>query len=226
MNFRLNLADQPFRNRALPWTAAILVSLISLVLLVFILAKNSEVNRQNQQLMVEVAAQRQDVNARQARAQEVVNALTPVQRVELSATRTLVDRKEFSWTRLLNDLEGILPGGVSVAQIKVRGVSSLGGRTAADLDLVVVGRSIATVTDMVAQMNRGGAFQAEVVSQELLKDKNQSGTQWTLRVLYRPGGGTSVVTGQAATATRREVMPAEDLSVQNRTTEQTGTRRE
>ncbi len=36
---RLNLASDPFRNRTLPWTVAAVVSLVSLVALVFILSE-------------------------------------------------------------------------------------------------------------------------------------------------------------------------------------------
>ena len=36
---RLNLASDPFRNRTLPWTVAVMVSAASLIALVFILSE-------------------------------------------------------------------------------------------------------------------------------------------------------------------------------------------
>src|SRR5205814_4095330 len=41
---RLNLASDPFRNRALPWTVSVLVSAVSLAAIVFVLAQYREVS--------------------------------------------------------------------------------------------------------------------------------------------------------------------------------------
>src|SRR5205814_1368136 len=56
---RLNLASDPFRNRALPWTVSVLVSALSLAALVLILAQYREVS-------AEAAATERQVQAMRA----------------------------------------------------------------------------------------------------------------------------------------------------------------
>jgi hypothetical protein len=50
----------------------------------------------------------------------------------------------------------------------------------------VVGNDPNKVTNMIAEMDRGGIFHAEPLSENLLKGKGESGTEWTLLVTYTP----------------------------------------
>ena len=55
---RLNLASDPYRNRALPWTLAVAVSAVSLVALVLVLARYNEARAQTDVSDREVQAMR------------------------------------------------------------------------------------------------------------------------------------------------------------------------
>jgi Tfp pilus assembly protein PilN len=208
----LNLASQPFRNRALPWTIAGVITVASLLALVFLLSRSSQTNNRAAEVEREVDGQRQQISALEHRAEEIKQALTPEQLETLRAAQSLVDRKRFSWARLFADLEGALPGSVRVKRISVRDVALRGERTVAELELVVVSKNPADATGMIMAMDRAGIFRAELIEQNLQKERGEAGTESTLRVFYQPRGvsvpatasGNSVATaaGVAQTADR------------------------
>lgn len=189
MSTKLNLASKPFSNRSLPWAVTAFVVFVSLISLVFIV-------RATRQATVQAAAVQNDINnlglqdqILRQRAQAVKNFLTGEQLQSLNAAHTLVDRKHFSWSRLFADLESALPGSVRVKRIAVRGVASSGDETRAELELTVVAKTPATVTEMIAEMDRVGIFHAEMRAQNLQRGRGESGAEYELFVVYRPRAG-------------------------------------
>ena len=186
MGANLNLARQPCRNRALPWSIAGVIAVASLLVLVLLISESSKTNRRTAEVERETEVQRQEVAALERRIDEIKQSLTPEQQETLKAAQALVERKRFSWARLFADLEGALPGSVRVKRITVRDVALQGERTVAELELVVVSKNPADATAMIMEMDRGGIFRAELVEQNLQKERGESGTESTLRVLYLP----------------------------------------
>ncbi len=205
MSAKLNLASQPFRNRALPWAISGIITLSSLVALIFIISLTSQTNTKAQAVERDLNSLSEQMKLLGKQASDVKDAMTVEQRDSLLAAQSLVDRKRFSWSRLFADLEAALPGGVRVSRISVRDVALRGEQTIAILELAVIEKSPGSVTGMIAEMDRGGVFQAEPVAQELQKGRGESGTQWTLRVRYTPRAGVPVNPSRsnniAATAT-------------------------
>ncbi|MBD0326570.1 MAG: hypothetical protein ICV68_09060, partial [Pyrinomonadaceae bacterium] len=189
---KLNLASQPFRNRALPWAITGIITLCSLVALVFIISLTSQTNTKAQAVERDLNDLKGQIESLRKQASDVRDAMTNEQRDSLLAAQSLVDRKRFSWSRLFADLEAALPGGVRVSRISVRDVALSGEQTIAILELAVIEKSAGSVTGMISEMDRGGIFQAEPVAQELQKGRGETGTQWTLRVRYTPRAGTPV----------------------------------
>src|SRR3979490_1768716 len=165
MTAKLNLASNPFRNRALPWTVTTVITVLSIVALVVIARSTVQTNAQAQTTQRDVADFQKQAEGLNKRSEEIKTALTPEQRRTLKSAHTLVDRKRFSWSRLFADLEAALPGDVRVARIAVRHVVTQGGVTVADLELAVVAKSSTIVTDMIANMDQHGTFHAELASQ-------------------------------------------------------------
>src|SRR4029077_16785390 len=156
MPTKLNLASKPFSNRSLPWVVTTMVIVVSLVCLVFIVRALGIANTQAATVQKDINdLKQQELNLRK-QAEAIKNSLTTEQLQTLGAAHTLVDRKHFSWSRLFADLESALPGAVRVKRIAVRGVTTRGNETLADLELTVVAKTPATVTDMIAEMDRGG----------------------------------------------------------------------
>ena len=189
MNVNLNLASKPFNNRVLPWVLTVAILFASLVGLVFVFKLSSSARNEAQSVGVEVNTLKQTEQALLSKAEAVKKSLTAQQQQSLVAAHQLIDRKSFSWSRLLADLEASLPDSVRVSRIAVRGVSTQGNQTVADLDLAVFSKTSTTVLDMIAEMDREGIFHADLTTQNLQKGRGESGTEYELKVVYRPRAG-------------------------------------
>jgi Tfp pilus assembly protein PilN len=195
---KLNLASKPFSNRSLPWLVTTFVILISVVGLIFVVRNTRKANVQAASVQNDINALGQQEQALHQQAEVVRNSLTSEQLQTLGAAHTLVDRKRFSWSRLLADLESALPGSVRVKRIAVREVATRGEQTLAELELTVVAKSPSTVTEMIAEMDRAGIFQAELRSQNLQRGRGEIGAEYELFVVYRPRPGVSADTTSLA----------------------------
>ena len=191
MNVNLNLASKPFNNRALPWILTVAILFVSLVALIVVIQLTTSTRRQAAIAQAEVNKLKQEEQLLLARADAVKQSLTANQQQTLQAAHQLVDRKSFSWSRLLADLEGALPDNVRVSRIAVRGVSTQGGQTVADLELAVFSKNPTTIVDMIKSMDHDGVFHADLVSQNLQKGRGEGGTEYELSVIYRPRPGVA-----------------------------------
>ena len=200
---RLNLASDPYRNRALPWTVAVAVSAVSLVALVLVFARYNEVRAQadvSDRQVQEMRAQQKELDRQ---AESIRQNIPPEQRPPLEAARLLVGRKGFSWSQLFSDLEELMPGDVKVLRINVREVAQVADQTRADLDLTVLGRAPTDVTGMIDQMNRSGIFSAIPVTENQKSGRGETGFEWLLRVSYvqrARRGGKAAPADEAARA--------------------------
>jgi Tfp pilus assembly protein PilN len=200
MPTKLNLASKPFNNRALPWAVTTVVILVSFVSLIFIVRGTRQAQAQAYSIQNDVNSMGQQAQTLRQQAQAVKNSLTPEQLQTLDAAHALVNRKHFSWSRLFADLESALPGSVRVKRIAVRGVSTRGEQTLAELELAVVAKSPATVTAMIAEMDRAGIFHTELRSQNLQRGRGETGAEYELFVVYQPRAGSPIDTPPVASA--------------------------
>ena len=118
-------------------------------------------------------------------AKKLQQELSTDQKQALPAAHSLVDRKAFSWSRLLADLEASLPANVKVSRISVRDVTRQADQTVAQLDLAVFSKDPATVNAMISSMHDEGIFNAEIRNQNLQKGRGEAGTEYELFVIYR-----------------------------------------
>jgi Tfp pilus assembly protein PilN len=205
MPTKLNLASKPFSNRSLPWVVTSVIVIVSLICLVFIVRATSRANAQIFAVQKDINNLKQQELDLRKQADAVKDSLTTEQLQTLAAAHTLVDRKHFSWSRLFADLETALPGNGRVKRIAVRGITTTGDLTLAELELTVVAKSPTTVTEMVAEMDRGGIFHAEIRSETLSRGRGESGAEYELYVIYRPRAGSAVDTAAPTVATTGEV---------------------
>lgn len=187
----LNLSSNPFRNRALPWSVAISVTVVSFIALVFIARWTSQTNAQTQIAERDVVQLKKQTEDLSQKIGKIKIALNPDEQRTLKSAHTLVDRKRFSWARLFEDLESALPGTVRVQRIAVKGVAAEGDRTVADLDLTVVSKNPSTITQMIQDMDREGIFHAELVSQNVQRGKDSGGAEYEMSVHYVPRSSVS-----------------------------------
>ena len=209
MHNSLNLASKPFSNRALPWTLTALVVLFSLTAMILVFRSTGQANSSATAIQRDINELNQQEQALRKQAEEVKASLTPEQVRTLSAAHELVDRKRFSWSRLFADLEAALPGSVRVTRISVRDVVAQGDHMLAELDLTVVAKNPATITNMIGEMDRAGTFQTELRSQNLQKGRGETGTEFELYVVYRPRSGAPLAERQAGNVASVEPSAAE-----------------
>jgi Tfp pilus assembly protein PilN len=192
MTAKLNLASNPFRNRALPWTVASIVALASIIALILIAQSTIQTNAKVATTQAEVAKLQKENDDLHKRAEAIRIALTPEQQTTLKSAHGLVDRKRFSWSQLFADLEAALPNGVRVARIVVQDVRTQDDRTVANLDLTVASKNPTTVTQMIEDMEREGVFHAELRAQTLQRGRGESGAEYEMDVHYVPRNGIAI----------------------------------
>src|SRR6185436_4157447 len=99
----VNLASKPFRNRRLFWLA---------ILAIFGLSSYFGMYAIEQKVKLES----------QLITQQETLAITPDKYRELLVARELIERRAFSWSQLLNDIERHIPPNVRVFRIVVNKV--------------------------------------------------------------------------------------------------------
>lgn len=201
----LNLASDPFRNRVLPWTVTAAVACVSLIALIWIVSVSRATEREAARAEASLRELKGQTSEIRERAEALKGEMPAEDLRTLEAAHQLVDRKGFSWSGLLADLEAAVPAGVRVTRIGVRDVvQTTPDATLAELNLAVVGRAPADVTRMIADMNRNGVFIATPLTQEAAGRQGETGIEWTLRVSYRPRPGRplSPTVGSGASVAR------------------------
>ncbi|MFN2530805.1 MAG: hypothetical protein ABR555_05880 [Pyrinomonadaceae bacterium] len=193
----MNLASKPFNNRALPWIISLAIIAFSILVLIFVASGATQTNRQTKLVQADINTLKQQEQGLVKEAEQVHDSFTPQQLQALRAAHGLADRKRFSWSKLLADLEDALPANARVSRISVRDIVTNGDETVAQLELGVFAKNSTTITDMIASMARAGVFQAELRVQNLQKGRGENGTEYELWVIYRP---RNVFTADVATA--------------------------
>jgi Tfp pilus assembly protein PilN len=204
VNNSLNLASRPFSNRIVPWALTVIILFVSLIGLLIVVQLTTSTRKQADLVQGQITQLKQREQVLLDAAKQVQQAFTPEQQQALPAAHELVDRKSFSWTRLLADLESSLPPNVRVSRISVRDVTRAGGQTVAQLDLAVFAKNPSTISEMMTAWQQDGVFLAELRNQNLQKGRGETGTEYELSVIYRARSSYSSENVAAVDASRKE----------------------
>jgi Tfp pilus assembly protein PilN len=199
----LNLASKPFNNRILPWALTAIVLFVSVIGLFLVVRLTTRANQDARTAEAEINTLKQREQGLLQAAQQMKNSFTPDQQQALPAAHELVDRKTFSWSGLLADLESSLPGNVRVSRIAVRDVTRQSNQTIAQLDLAVFAKNSSTISDMISAMHQEGIFEAELRNQNLQKGRGEAGTEYELFVIYRSRPGRAIESVAEVDGTRK-----------------------
>jgi hypothetical protein len=110
--------------------------------------------------------------------------------VQLAAARQLIERKNFSWDRIISDIEGYVPNDTRILSIKVGEVAASPEGVYATVEVKALGKTPAELTEMMTKMDAsGGLFERRQASQEQATDSGE--VPFTLVLAYRAsrGGG-------------------------------------
>jgi hypothetical protein len=184
----VNLASEPFQNRRLLWLAIALLFIIPSIL--------------GLQAIKSITTLRADISRGTARVNELEAELkviekpaqnnitiTPEKNRQLYAASQLRDRRAFSWSQMLNDIEGSLPPGVrvlrvGVEQIQAQGRDGIGGEVGATVLFEVAAKNNKDVTAMIDKFNGTGRF--KVFPQSYKQIEGTEEVEYVLKVEYAP----------------------------------------
>ncbi|REJ77424.1 MAG: hypothetical protein DWQ47_13665 [Acidobacteria bacterium] len=186
---KLNLSSDPFRNRTLPYLIAAAVLLFAFIGAIFGVTQYRADSVTNELVESDIDAMAKDLRALDEKEKEVRQSLTPAQEQLMVASHTLVAHKDFSWSRLLSDLETVLPGSVSASRINVENVYRENGQLRAELDFAVLAREYQGVLEMIRRMNESGIFRASLRGQDRQKSERFTYSEFTLKLTYFPRAG-------------------------------------
>lgn len=192
----VNLARAPFRNRRLFWLTILALFGVSSYFGLGAIEEKVRLESQivSQQEALErlkgtTASKKPDTKEPQPTL-----TITADKNRELLAASELIERRAFSWSQLLNDIEHHIPANVRVLRIAVNKVkakeqTTLAGGAKSDdrsvaLTMEVVGKSSTDVTRMMTDFERTGVFTVNPRDSKLIEGMDD--VQFTLDVEYTP----------------------------------------
>jgi len=196
MRIEINLATTPYedsRNFWVYWGTGLgLLSLLTLLLVYMAVAGFVQANRERATiagLQARIAAYDQDKSSAEAMLS------LPQNRVVRDQSRFLNDlfqRKAFSWTKVFEDLERVMPAHLHVVSIH----PDMSKDNSLEIKLVVAGESREQALDLVRKMEGSQRFQGTRIDTERteLQPVNGDRVRFDISALYIPsvpGGQTS-----------------------------------
>jgi hypothetical protein len=181
----------------------VIILFVSLIGLFIVVQLTTSTRREAALVEGQITQLKQREHSLMDSANQVRQSFTPEQQQAIPAAHELIDRKSFSWSRLLADLEASLPANVRVSRIAVRDVNRQGDQTVAQLDLAVFTKNSSTISDMLTAWQQDGVFLGEIRNTNLAKGRGEQGTEYELAVIYRARAGYSPENVAEAEATSR-----------------------
>ncbi|HEY6402733.1 MAG TPA: hypothetical protein VI479_15055 [Blastocatellia bacterium] len=198
----VNLSSRPFRNRRLFWLA---------ILLLFVIPGYFGIAA-----IGTIARRQTELDALNAEVQKLQGGIKPIDKsasanvtisadrnLQLVAASELIARRAFSWSRLLDDIERNLPGGVrvlrvAVAQIQPNERDGAAGENenSASLIMTVIGKSGADVTAMINKFHESRRFKVAPASRKTVDGTEE--IEFELKVEYLTPATGAGLTNQIA----------------------------
>ncbi len=190
MHVDINLASQPYQDARRFWLrwGGVLVALSLLTIILVYSALTGWVSARKDRDLIR---QRQAQIA--ARDQEKTQAEALLSRPEHRNTRDrsqflndLFQRKAFSWTKVFEDLERVMPPRLHVVSIR----PEMGSDAGLNIKLVVAGESRERALDLVRKMEASQRFQQTRIDQETAQSGQSAGdnVQFDISAVYVPEG--------------------------------------
>jgi len=159
MRLDINLATRPYEDARefwLRWGLVVgVLGALTLALLVFAVRGWTEAGRDRHEiarLQAEIAKRDQERSQAQSYLDQAVNRSTRDQSQFLNG---LIQRKAFSWTRVFEDLERVMPSDLHVASLR----PEMNEQGQMQLDMKVIGDNRSGVVELVHRMEGSKHFQ-------------------------------------------------------------------
>jgi len=195
MRTYINLSNRPFTNHRLFWITLAVVYLACAWTLLWITSEKSRVIAKADDTKQRIEGQKQLV-AEKKREQDLKKqetqkvAVSERQAMELAAARQLIQRRVFSWNRMIGDIEEYVPKNTRIMSIKVDEILNTAEEVSARVQVKAIGTTANEMTEMMLNLEKsGGLFVVGEAGQEPVADSGE--TPFTLNLTYTPRRGNA-----------------------------------
>ncbi len=195
MRVDINLATQPYEDAGqfwLRWGSGLALLTVFTILLIFVTARDWVSAGKDRKLMQQYREQIAERDQEKANAQALMNL--PQNSSTRDRSQSLNDlfyRKAFSWTKVFEDLEQVMPPGLHVISIH----PDITPENDLSIKLVVAGESRERALEMVRRMEGSQRFQQTEIDQEVSEMGASAApgdnVTFMLSALYVPEAGSA-----------------------------------
>jgi len=193
MRTRINLSRRPFTNHRLLWIALVGAYFVAFWLFLWMTAEKGRVLAKQTELTQRIEAGKQaakdatDAEEKRKRERQKI-VLTEEQAMQLASARRLIQRKAFSWNRMITDIEEYVPKNTRIMSIKVAEIVNTADEVMARVEVKALGTTPDEMTAMMSNLVKsGGLFIVGETGQEAATESGE--TPFTLNLIYKPSRG-------------------------------------
>jgi hypothetical protein len=193
MRTHINLSRRPFTNHRILWISLVAVYFIGFWLFLWMTAEKGRVLAKQTELTQRIEAGKQaakdaaDEQERRKREQQKI-VLTEQQAMQLASARRLIQRKVFSWNRMIGDIEEYVPKNTRIMSIKVAEIVNTADEVMARVEVKALGTTPDEMTSMMSNLEKsGGLFIVGETGQEPTTETGE--TPFALHLIYKPSRG-------------------------------------
>lgn len=193
MRTHVNLSRRPFTNHRLLWIALVAVYFIAFWLFLWMMAEKSRVIAKQIEVTQRIEGQKaaaleaiREQERRKREQQKIV--LTEQQAMQLASARQLIQRKVFSWNKMIGDIEEYVPKNTRIMSIKVEEIINTAEEVMARVQVKALGTTPDEMTAMMSNLEKsGGLFIVGETGQEATAESGE--TPFTINLVYKPSKG-------------------------------------
>ena len=198
MRIDINLASQPYQDSRqfwMYWGTGLALLVLTTALLLYLAVTGFMRAGQDREQMASLQAKIQSFDQEQSQAEAIMNQ--PQNRTMREQSRFLNDlfqRKTFSWTRVFEDLERVMPAHLHVLSIH----PDVSTDNNAEIKLSVGGDSRDQALDLVKKMEASKRFRQTRIESEKFTSERQGNTdpvQFEIVTLYVPSATADETSG-------------------------------
>lgn len=114
--------------------------------------------------------------------------LTDPQAMQLASARQLIQRKVFSWNKMIGDIEEYIPKNTRIMSIKVEEIVNSGADVTARVQVKALGTTPDELTAMMTNLEKSnGLFIVGETGQDATVESGE--TPFTINLVYKPSRG-------------------------------------
>jgi hypothetical protein len=175
------------------WIALVAIYFVAFWLFLWMTAEKSRVIAKQIELTQRIEGQKtaaadaiREQERRKLEQQKIV--LTEQQAMQLASARQLIQRKVFSWNKMIGDIEVYVPKNTRLMSIKVEEIVNTTDEVTARVQVKALGTTPDELTAMMGNLEKsGGRFIVGETGQEATAESGE--TPFTINLLYKPSRG-------------------------------------